>query len=633
MFRRLTVSAIATVPLALQGCGSGDVNSTSTVQLTLAQMCTTQAMQRVMPSGTVVKDIPNLLTYLPAKLRATSGGVNLLAENALGDGAPSYCLVTGSYVTNATTGKTANFAAVLPAPDKWNGKYLQIGCGGTCGSVFDAGTPEPAHVRAGFAIWQTDDGHVDGSIAAAGMSLEADSSWAVTADNAPNSDAIQDYLHRAVHSLAVMGQQATASVYQSQRVKRSYFLGCSDGGREAMVEATKYPADFDGIVAGAPYNMRESNLNFMTRALVQLRGASAQLSAGQIKMVGNAMTTACDAADGTVDGLVQNPNACNFNPRRDIPQCAAGSAPSDSCLTSDQIDSVSAITSAARDETGAVVAAGFPATTLAAGMAASQMIFPTSPAAGPDPFGPQPYLTSFTDWSLSNYTLRNMVYLGSPNYNGRTTLGQTFGLLNQSDPSTFHATFPANTVSAIQNALKNGIWDTPTDLSAFVNKGGKLFLYHGLNDPLLSANNTIKYFEDVAAVQGGYQKLGENARLFLAPGMEHCAGGSGPNALVNQYNAPGFFINPPVPFDPQHDALAAIDSWVQDNSPPNSIIATKFVNDDATQGIARTMPLCPFPAKAHYSGSGSVTDAANWSCSTDDMSMLTSGASGQAAGL
>ncbi|APA90334.2 tannase/feruloyl esterase family alpha/beta hydrolase (plasmid) [Paraburkholderia sprentiae WSM5005] len=623
------ISAIASVAVSLMtvGCGDGGVQTASPQQPTLAEMCTTSTMQKAMPTGVTVKDIPNLWTSLPAVFRATKGGVNLLAENALGDGAPAYCLVTGSFVTNSVTGKTANFAAGFPAADKWNGKYLQIGCGGNCGNVGESGAPNPAHLRAGFAVWQTDDGHVDGSIAATGTSLESDSSWAVSSPGVQNTDAVQDYLHRAVHTMAVLGQHATASAYNVQTVKRSYFMGCSDGGREAMVEATKYPLDFDGIVAGAPYNPRKNHPNFMTRALVQLRGTSAQLSGAQMKLVASAMTTACDAADGVTDGLIQNPNACNFNPRKDIPMCAAGAAGSDSCLSSDQIDSVAAIVSAARDQTGSILAAGWSPGTLAD--AADTAAFPSQPAAGPDPFGPQPYLTMFNDWAFSNYTLKNIVFNGDPKYDGRTTLGQTFGLSDPADPSTFHVTFPSQTTGAIQNAFLNGTWDDPAALAPFIQKGGKLFMYHGLTDPYLNANNTVTYYENLASAEGGFAALKKNVRLFLAPGMDHCQGGAGPNAFVSQYQQ----FSPTIPFDPQHDALASLDNWVGTGQAPDSIIATKYTDDDSTKPVSRTMPLCPFPAQAHYSGSGSPADAANWSCADGDNSMLRLGTAGTLAGM
>jgi len=624
----LTIAVLLTTILGA-GC-SGDP-STTKAQPTLAQMCTSSAMQAIMPAGVTVKDIPNLLSYLPAQIRETKSGVVLIGENELGDSAPPYCVVTGSFVTNSATGKTANFAAVFPAADKWNGKYLQIGCGGTCGNVFDAGTPVPAHLRSGYAVWQTDDGHVDGSLAAIGSSVEADSSWAVKSPGVADTDAIDDYLNRAVHTLSVVGRQATASLYSARSVSKSYFLGCSDGGREGMVEATQFPQDFDGIIAGAPYNMPEANLNFMTRALAQLRASDAALSDAQAELVSQAVAN-CDSADGVADSLVQNPNMCTFIPRRDLPVCAAGQAASGTCLTSHQIDAVTAILAAVRDTNGAVIAAGWPAQIFGQ-TEASALVFPSAPVAGPDPFGPQPYLTMFNDWSLSNYTIRNLVYAGASDYDGRTTLGQTFVLSDASDPSTFHIEFPQSVASTIASALAKGAWDDPTAMSNFIARGGKLIMYHGLTDPMLNPNNSIRYYENLAASHGGYGALQQNVRLFLAPGMNHCAGGDGPNAFVSQYNAPGYFSSPQVPFDAEHDALAALDAWVENGRTPKTLTAAKYKDDTLSEGITRTMPLCPFPAKATYSGSGAVDDAANWSCIEGDTSMLGKASAGVTAGM
>jgi feruloyl esterase len=353
-------------------------------------MYTQASIQRIMPPGAVVKDIPNALTFLPQAMRTTKNGTVVVAENALGDGAPAYCVVTGSFVTNKASGKTANFGAVLPAPGKWNGKYLQFGCGGNCGSVFESGPPTLAHSRSGYAMWHTDDGHVDRSIAEKGLSIEGDPTFAVKAPGVPAADALDDYLYRAVHSLAIFGKQATASLYGSAKVDRSYFLGCSGGGREAMVEATRYPEDFDGILAGAPYEPPTAHINFMTRQLVQLRSPATALNEVRVQLVAKAAAS-CDTSDGVSDGLDQIPNACEFNARAAVPLCKPGQAGSGRCLTQAQAESVSAILSAARDTTGNIVAAGWSPAMLTSSESPFY-VFPSTPLTltGPDPFGPEP---------------------------------------------------------------------------------------------------------------------------------------------------------------------------------------------------------------------------------------------------
>lgn len=608
--------------------GSGTGQATG---MTLAEMCTPAVIQSILPAGATVKDIPNMLTALPAEMRATKGGTVLIQANAFGDGAPAYCVATGSFTTNPETKKTANFGAVFPAPDQWNGKYLQIACGGNCGSVFDAGIPTPAHVRAGYAMWHTDDGHVDRAIAESGFSVEADSSWAVLSPGVPNVDAIEDYLHRAVHSLAQVGPRATAALYGAEKVQRSYLMGCSDGGREGMVQATKYPDDFDGIVAGAPYSMVRSNFSFMKRQLAQFRSPGAALSQAQVDLVAKAALDVCDASDGVTDGLVQAPNACNFDVRKSVALCPAGQSGAD-CLTTEQMESVEAFLTPVSDSAGNTVTAGW-APVVFKSPESIAYVFPSTPVPGPDPFGPEPYLTMFTDWSISNYTLRNQVFAGASDYNGLTSLGMTFGLANGSDPSSFQASVPSPIVQRVAAAFKTGLWDDPSAASTFIAKDRKLIMYHGLEDALLNPNDTMRYYQALAARQGGYRALQNNVRLFMAPGVNHCVGGPGPNAFVNHYNAPNFFSGPPVPFDPSHDALAALDAWVEKGTPPQSIIATKYTDNDSSKPIQRTMPLCPFPSKAQYKGSGSINDAVNWSCSAVDASLLEQGLAGVRAGM
>ena len=613
--------------LGLCSCGGGD----HVARMTLAQMCTPAVIQSILPAGAAVKDIPNMNVSLPDEMRATKGGTVLIPANAFGDGAPSYCVATGSFVTNPATGKTANFGAVFPAPDQWNGKYLQIACGGNCGTVFDAGIPTPAHVRAGFAVWHTDDGHVDRAIAASNFSVEADSSWAASSPGVPNVDAMEDYLHRAVHTLAQVGSQATAALYGTEKVERSYLIGCSDGGREAMVEATKYPDDFNGIVAGAPYSPIRANLSFMRRQLVQFRSPAAALSQAQVDLVSKAVVAACDASDGVQDGLVQTPNACNFDIRKSVPLCAANQTGAD-CLTSEQMESFEAYLNPVTDSASNTITAGWSPVMFNSPEAAFYL-FPYPPVAGPDPFGPEPYLTMFTEWAFGNYTLRNEAFAGASDYNGFTSLGMAFGLANGSDPSSFGASVPSSTVQRVAAAFKTGLWDDPRAASPFIAKGGKLIMYHGLEDALLNPNDTVRYYQALAAQQGGYGALQNSVRLFMAPGVNHCIGGPGPNAFLNQYNWPDYFAGPPVPFDADHDALAALEAWVEKGTAPHSIIATKYTDNDASKPVLRTMPLCPFPSKAQYKGSGSVNDASNWSCSAQDASLIELGLAGIRAGM
>jgi feruloyl esterase len=160
----------------------------------------------------------------------------------------------------------------------------------------------------------------------------------------------------------------------------------------------------------------------------------------------------------------------------------------------------------------------------------------------------------------------------------------------------------------------------------FLARGGKLILYHGYSDGLITPYGTVQYYRDLAHVLGGYERAQRSMQLYMVPGMYHCSGGPGPN----NFGQPQVL---PRDTDPLHDATRALEQWVEDGIAPRMFIATKFTNDDLTQAPIRTMPLCPFPAQARYLGSGDVNDAANWQCPSNDRSQLEIGLDGRQAGL
>jgi hypothetical protein len=183
----------------------------------LQSLCTPEVMRRYAPRGVVIKPIPNLnpAVVLP---KTSRHGVTYFPANALNDGAPQYCLVTGSVTTNASTGKTANFGAALPGIRAWSRRFLVEGCGGTCGDVFDSGPPAPAILRRGYAVWTTDDGHVDSGYADNGLPIGADTDWALKSAGKPNPDALIDYAYRAVHTVAAVGKTFTENFYAGVHV-------------------------------------------------------------------------------------------------------------------------------------------------------------------------------------------------------------------------------------------------------------------------------------------------------------------------------------------------------------------------------------------------------------------------------
>jgi Tannase and feruloyl esterase len=229
---------------------------------------------------------------------------------------------------------------------------------------------------------------------------------------------------------------------------------------------------------------------------------------------------------------------------------------------------------------------------------------------------------------LGNYTIMNYVYAGALDYNGTRSLGYRFGYGDPNDPNSYRATIPSSTVQKFHTALDDGQW-TVHPLDNFFRRGNKLIMAHGLADSLLNAENTISFYSDLAASRGGYDRVKDNARLFLAPDVEHCGSGDGPDGFVSLYNTDEF-PSPKIPFDAEHDLLAAVVAWVEEGKAPSSIIASKY---DASGKLVRTMPLCTFPAMASYNGSGPVNDAASWSCKAGDVRMLETGSSGKLAGM
>ena len=231
----------------------------------------------------------------------------------------------GSFVTNAKTGKTANFLATFPAA--WNGKYLQMGCSGHCGTfaVSNAATPivtitnqgYPGEIIIkGYASFATDQGHE--GLGAGG--------WAVKGPGQADEDAIEDYYYRADKVLARLGKDFTVAFYAQatkgpQRISRSYFSGCSGGGRDAFVAASYFPEEFDGIIGGSAYNVMGVAFQAAGMAVATLRSEDAILSAELIKRIDPIVKGKCDKVDGVEDGLIQNPAACDFRPERDLPRC------------------------------------------------------------------------------------------------------------------------------------------------------------------------------------------------------------------------------------------------------------------------------------------------------------------------
>jgi feruloyl esterase len=568
--------------------------------------CTYATLQAAAPPGVTIQNIPDLNGFL-ATLGPIDGVLDVAAgASGLGAGYPEECLVTGTVVTNPATGKTANFAALLPAKLNWNGKFMFTGCGGNCGTAM-SGLPSADVLNKGYPVWATDDGH-----------LASDTIWPTTSAGVLDEDSVIDFAYRAVHTVVVLGKQFTLNYYRAKELKYSYYEGCSDGGREGMVSANRYPWDFDGILAGDPYFDVGGQNIILSNDTVQLRTPypDAAVSPVLMALASSIVMAQCDAVDGVVDGLIQDPAKCFFNPQTDLPLCPTNTP---NCFTQDQKDSLTSMLTAMTDPHGTVIHPGFPVSDMNTIPGANLALWAGVSSVPISPFpGPWGVFVPNFDWIINASGIYYWAYLGEATPNSVSTLGFTYQSGGPGPIQWFHTIAPENTIDKIYNAMNIASADFPEKLSPFIEKKGKLILYHGYSDGLITPYRTIQYFQELAELNGGYEKLGENVRLFMVPGMYHCAGGPGPN----NFGQSGV---QPVVVDAEHDATTALEQWVEEGIAPKDFIAT-------TTG--RTMPLCPYPAMAHYIGAPAPVDVyTSWTCPQHDFSLLQVGPDGHEAGV
>ena len=433
---------------------------------------------------------------------------------------PAHCRVVATLKPSPDS--AIDIEVWLPA-ENWNGKYEAVGNGGWAGVISYAAMASA--VQEGYATSSTDTGHKGGN-----------ASFAVG-----HPEKLIDFAHRAVHEMTVKSK-AIIAAYYDRAPRLSYWNGCSTGGRQGLMEAQRYPDDFDAVLAGAPANYQTHLHTWdLSVAIPVLNDQSAAVPGAKLTMLNKAAIDACDARDGIKDGLLNDPRSCRFDPS--VLLCKG--ADSDACLTAPQLESVKRMYAAARTKSGGT-------------------IFP-----GKDP-------GSETGWTVISGALQPPgVSVGSFQvaYNNVEWDWKTFDLdrdLKLVDEK----------VGAIVNAVN-------PDLSAFKARGGKLLMYHGWNDTAISAGNSIDYYASVLAKMGPRQ---ENfARLFMAPGMQHCGNGPGPN---------------------QVNYMAALERWRESGAPPDQLIASHV----SGTRVDMTRPLCPYPQLAQYKGVGSTNDAANFVC-------------------
>jgi feruloyl esterase len=394
---------------------------------------------------------------------------------------------------------------------------------------------------------------------------------------------VVDYFFRAVHDVTLASKLLVKDYYHTETIRRSYFDGCSNGGKMGLIEASRYPADYDGIISGSPWLDPVGTSLWSVKNIKAL--LDAYIPAAKFDAVAAAILKQCDKADGVADGLIQNPAKCAFDPNALVPET----------LTQQQANALKTIMSPVRDEKGKLIYPGASVGNL------GQMNITVrgatnyldAPAADPTSAKPWGDATVPANWSLSQNILMKLGYYDA----GRD--------MNSEIESS--GVVKSDALNLVYTRLGADIPDDPSAFGAYFGKGGKLLIYHGYDDLIISPYSSVWFYEDLAQENGGYPKVQQNARLFMVPGMQHCVTGSGPNSF---------------------DTLTALENWTERGVAPDAIPATHSTNEV----VDRTMPLCKFPEQAHYKGSGDPKSVASWSCPETDKSLLAVGPNGVQAG-
>lgn len=486
---------------------------------------------------------------------------------------PEHCRVQGSMYSRVSAVDGNNYAIgfEMRLPIAWNGRFLHQGNGGLDGAVSTAtgatgGGPLTHALFQGFAVLSSDAGHAGALGAAFGIDPQAR----------------LDYGYQAVGKLTPMARSVIAAAYD-KGPDRSYFAGCSNGGRHAMVAATRYANDYDGILAGAPgYNLPKAALANMAGAQLYAGVATnpADLSTGfttaERTLVGAAVLARCDVLDGASDGMVLNTAACQiaFSLDRDVPTCAG--ARDGTCLSAAQKTAIGKIFSGPTTSNGTRIYASFP---YDPGIAGSGV----------------PFWEFFAPLVLDSGAMAHVFKVPptSPaGFNGPAfTLSADLDLLAQQ----ILATDTLYTESSMSFMTP----PTPANMATLRDRGGKIIVYHGVSDPIFSVDDTEAWYTGLQAVNLGYAQA--FARFFRVPGMNHCSGG---------------------PATDQFDALTALVDWVEYGRAPDRIVASARgagnpggANADLPAGwsATRTRPLCPYPQAAQYIG-GDVESADSFAC-------------------
>jgi hypothetical protein len=451
---------------------------------------------------------------------------------------PSFCRVSAVVAPQIT------IEVWLPASG-WNGKFEGVGGGGYAGTISYPALADA--LKAGYATASTDTGHMSDA-----RTASANGSFGLGPDGQLNWRLIEDFASRSLHQMTVVGKTLTAAFYGAAPTY-AYWTGCSTGGRQGLMLAQRYPTDYNGILAGAPANnwSRFIPAEFWPQLVMQQAGDVVPQC--KFAAVNAAAVAACDGLDGVVDGVIDDPRTCGFDPASMV-----GMDTPCGTITATDADVIRRIWQGARDTSGRFLWYGLEPGAPFTGLANTTDMPDGSASGAPFPIA--------TDWI-------RFFLLQDPEWDWRTATPEQFDQWFQ------------QSVEQYTHVLGT---DDP-DLSDFRDAGGKLLIWHGWADQLIFPRQAIDYYERVERAMGGPERAGQFARLFMAPGVEHCRGGAGPS---------------------EFDGLGPLVQWVEHATAPESVVATHRTNGV----VDRTRPLCRYPMVARWSGQGSTDDAANFSC-------------------
>jgi feruloyl esterase len=470
----------------------------------------------------------------------TSGSFTPPGSTSAMSDLPPFCRVAG--VIAPTPASAIRFEVWMPL-EAWNGKFAGVGNGGWAGTISYG--PLGAQLRRGYSTASTNTGHE----AAPGQNAAR---FAVE-----HPEQLVDFAYRSQHETAQKAKALVQALY-GQAPAHSYFIGCSSGGYQGLMEAQRFPDDYDGILAGMPANnWTRLMAGDFDGTLAVLQNPASHLSVAALGLLHRGAIAACDANDGVVDGVLDDPRQCNFDPA--VLSCDATRTRGD-CLTPAQVQAARRVYDGLKDpRTGAQLYPGL--------------------ARGSEPFWPHRDRANPFTIPIAHY---KWLVFGDPTWDWTT--------FEFTDPADYAAHEKAEAkLAPVLNA-------TNPDLRAFRERGGKLLQYHGWNDQLIAPGNSIDYYESVVSFLGQGQPRSAALtdvqrfyRLFMAPGVAHCGGGTGPNTF---------------------DMQAALEDWVERGVTPDRVVATRSVNGV----VDRLRPLCPYPQVATYKGQGDTNDAATFVC-------------------